>query len=99
MSKPLQDIVKEAQRIVDEAERRGITLRLFGGMAIRFRCPSATHRGLQRKYADIDFMGLSKQSKEIKRLFTELGYAPDKSSTLCKAIDDSYSTTSTKQGG
>ena len=76
MSKPLQDIVKEAQRIVDEAETRGITLRLFGGMAIRFRCPSATHRGLQRKYADIDFMGLSKQSKEIKRLFTELGYAP-----------------------
>jgi hypothetical protein len=76
MSKPLTDIVKEAQRIVDEAEARGITLRLFGGMAVRFRCPTATHRALQRKYADIDFMGLSKQSKEIKRLFTDLGYAP-----------------------
>ena len=73
---PLQDIVKEAQRIVEEAEKRGITLRLFGGMAIRFRCPSATHRGLQRKYADIDVMGLSKQSKDIKKLFIELGYTP-----------------------
>jgi hypothetical protein len=73
---PLQDIVKEAQRIVDEADKRGITLRLFGGMAIRFRCPSATHRGLQRKYADIDVMGLSKQSKDIKKLFVELGYTP-----------------------
>ena len=75
-STPLQDIVKEAQRIIDEAENRGITLRLFGGMAIRFRCPSATHRGLQRKYADIDVMGLSKQSKDIKKLFIDLGYTP-----------------------
>ncbi len=74
--KPLQDIVQEAHRIVDEAEKRGITLRLFGGMAIRFRCPSATHRGLQRKYADIDVMGLSKQSKDIKKLFIDLGYTP-----------------------
>jgi hypothetical protein len=73
---PLQDIVKEAQRIVEEAEKRSITLRLFGGMAIRFCCPSATHRGLQRKYADIDVMGLSKQSKDIKKLFIELGYTP-----------------------
>jgi hypothetical protein len=73
---PLQDIVQEAKRIVDEAEKKGITLRLFGGMAIWFRCPSATHRGLRRKYADIDFMGLSKQSKHIKTLFGELGYTP-----------------------
>jgi hypothetical protein len=73
---PLQDIVQEAQRIIEEAEKQGITLRLFGGMAIRFRCPSATHRGLQRKYADIDVMGLSKQSKDIKKLFIDLGYTP-----------------------
>jgi DNA-binding CsgD family transcriptional regulator len=75
-STPVQDIVQEAQRIVEEAEKKGIILRLFGGMAIRFRCPSATHRGLQRKYADIDVMGLSKQSKEIKKLFIDLGYTP-----------------------
>jgi len=78
LSMPLKDIVQEAERIVDAADKRSITLRLFGGMAIRFHCPSATHRGLQRKYADIDFMGLSKQSKNgaVQRLFIELGYAP-----------------------
>lgn len=43
---------------------------------MRFRCPSATHRTLARKYADIDFMGLRKQSRDMKKLFTELGYAP-----------------------
>jgi hypothetical protein len=53
-----------------------VVLRLFGGVSFYFRCPSAKHRSLQRSYVDIDFMGLAKQSKEIKRLFEELGYRP-----------------------
>ncbi len=61
---------------MDTAEQRGVVLRLFDGLAIRFRCPSATHKGLGRKYVDIDFMRLKKQSRDIKKLFTELGYAP-----------------------
>ena len=76
MSSPLADIVKEAERIVQAAEQKGVVLRLFGGMAIRFHCPSATHRSLARKYADIDFMGLSKQSGDVKKTFLELGYSP-----------------------
>lgn len=71
-----EDIVQEAKRIVDAANERGLTLRLFGGMAVRLHCPSATHRGLQRKYADIDLMGLSKQSKDLKKFFVNLGYTP-----------------------
>lgn len=43
---------------------------------MRFHCPSATHRELARKYADIDFMGLRKQSRIMKPLFLKLGYAP-----------------------
>jgi len=73
---PESDIVKEAQRIIDTAEKNNITLRLFGGLAVRFHCPSATHRELARKYADIDFMGLKKQTRGLKKLFTELGYTP-----------------------
>jgi len=73
---PLADIVKETERIIDYADKEGIVLRLFGGLAIRFHCSSATHRSLERKYADIDFMGLSKQSRNIKNLFLKLGYAP-----------------------
>jgi hypothetical protein len=45
-------------------------------MAVRFHCPSATHRLLARKYADIDFMGLRKQSRSMKKFFTDLGYTP-----------------------
>lgn len=76
-STPEADILKETQRILDTAEKRNIMLRLFGGMAVRFRCPSATHRSLERKYADIDMMGWKKQSKQIKMLFQQdLGYTP-----------------------
>jgi len=74
-SKPLSDIVDETKRILTEADRRGVTIRLFGGMAIRFHAPSATHRSLVRKYADIDVMGVRNQAKEIRKLFTDLGYS------------------------
>jgi hypothetical protein len=73
---PLVDMVQETQRILETAEKHNVVLRLFGGMAIRFRCPSATHRALERRYADVDFVGLKKQGKDIKKLFQELGYAP-----------------------
>ena len=72
---PLSNIVEESKRILAEANKRGITLRLFGGMAIRFHAPSATHRSLERKYADIDLMALKNQSKEIRKLFADLGYS------------------------
>ena len=75
-SAPVSDIVQEAQRIVDSAQENKIVLRLFGGIAVRFHCPSATHRQLARKYADIDFMGLRDQSRSMKKLFTDLGYTP-----------------------
>ncbi len=69
-------MVEETKRIINAAEGQGIMLRLFGGLAIRFRSPSATHGPLRRDYADIDFMGLRKQGKEIRKLFPTLGYAP-----------------------
>ncbi len=73
---PLEDPIEEAKRVIQVAEQKKITLRLFGGVAFFFRSPSATHRSLSRKYVDIDFMGHAKQSKEIKGLFVELGYVP-----------------------
>jgi hypothetical protein len=73
---PTVDIVQESHRILQAAEQRGIVLRLLGGLAIRIHSPSAAHRILEREYADIDLMGLRKQSKEIKTLFSDLTYSP-----------------------
>ena len=71
---PLGDLVSEADRIMEAANSRKITLKLFGGVSFFMRCPSAKHRNLQRSYVDIDFMGYAKQSREIKQLFPQLGY-------------------------
>jgi len=70
-------ISDEAKRILDEAKERGIILRLFGGVAVKYHCPSATHRSLQRSYPDLDFFGKGKQGREIRKLFTDLGYEPN----------------------
>ena len=70
-------VTDEAKRIVDEATSKGIVLRLFGGVAVRFHCPSATHRSLQRSYPDLDFFGTGKQSRMIKKLLLDLGYEPN----------------------
>ena len=70
-------ISDEAKRILDEAKGRGIILRLFGGVAVKYHCPSATHRSLQRSYPDLDFFGRGKQGREIRKLFLDLGYEPN----------------------
>jgi hypothetical protein len=70
-------ISDEAKRILHAAKERGITLRLFGGVAVKYHCPSATHRSLQRAYPDLDFFGRGKQGREIRKLFTDLGYEPN----------------------
>jgi len=70
-------ISDEAKRILDEAKERGIVLRLFGGVAVKYHCPSATHRSLQRSYPDLDFFGRGKQGREIRKLFLDLGYEPN----------------------
>jgi hypothetical protein len=70
-------ISDEAKRILDQAKEKGIVLRLFGGVAVKYHCPSATHRALQRAYPDLDFFGREKQGRQIRKLFTDLGYEPN----------------------
>jgi len=72
----LAEPLDEAKRIFESSSRRQVVLRLLGGIAVKLRCPSAQHSGLKRKYLDLDFVGLSKQSREIRKLFEEMGYEP-----------------------
>lgn len=58
------------------ADAKNVTLRLLGGIAFRLRSPSSLSGGLQRRYVDIDFVGLRNQRREINELFSELGYTP-----------------------
>jgi len=73
------DILKEANRIIETAQSEDITLRLLGGTAIGFRCPSAKRPSVSRSYPDIDLVGFKKQSRRIRELFPKLGYSPNDS--------------------
>jgi hypothetical protein len=71
------DPAEEAERIVRSAGDYGITLRLIGGLAIRFHC-HGIHSTHLREYHDIDFFGLGKQRRGIFSIFRKLGYFPNK---------------------
>jgi len=71
--------VEEAMRIIDLGQKRKVTLRLMGGFAIRIHCPKFDYLydKLQRKPAlDLDFVTYTKFRSALKKLFSELGYAP-----------------------
>jgi hypothetical protein len=75
--RPLADLVDEGRRVTDAAGRRGVHLRITGGVGIALRCPSAAAGPLSRSYADIDCVSSGKQRQEVSALFEELGYQPD----------------------
>jgi len=70
------DPVEEAKRIIDEAEKMNVTLRLLGGLAIRLHC-HGQHSSHIRACHDTDFFGLRCQSAQIEVLFKKLGYIPN----------------------
>jgi len=38
------------ERLISEAQKEGIFLRLLGGLAVKVHSPHANHRSLERKY-------------------------------------------------
>ena len=70
------DPLDEAKRIIDAGEKKGVMLRLFGGLAIRAHC-HGSHSGHLREYHDIDVYGMGKERWGIKSVFEELDYSPN----------------------
>lgn len=72
------DVIGEARRLLAAARAHGVTVRLFGGAAIALRCPSAARPPLARTYKDLDFMGLSGESRKLQEFFPAQKYSPDR---------------------
>jgi hypothetical protein len=75
---PLPDPVAEGRRIAEAAARRGLPLRLLGGVAVALLCPSSALPPLARDYADIDFATTAAARGEVSALLESLGYAGDR---------------------
>lgn len=74
----LPDVEQEMHRIISEAEKQDIFLRLIGGLAFKVHCPHATHRALEREYPDIDFVTDKENSVKLMDFLPALGYTPNK---------------------
>jgi hypothetical protein len=70
------NVVEEALRTTEQAERDGTTLRLLGGVAIRLRAEGGLHPAFEREYADLDWIVPKGKSSEAQKFFDSIGYTP-----------------------
>ena len=71
------DFADEAIKMVEEARKEDLTLRILGATAFRIHSPKnlKIHDALKRQLSDIDFAGYSKERDDLERLFTgRLGF-------------------------
>lgn len=76
----LPDIVERGLGIVDECERRGVVVRLLGGVAVYLLVSDIYSNVpfLSRTPKDIDLAAHGKDSGALTKTLTELGFEPDK---------------------
>src|SRR2546421_3351908 len=79
-----EHFVAEALRLVDEAERRGLQLRILGSLAYRLHCPQNLELfdKMERDLTDIDFAAEAGQAKAVKQFLIGQGYVPDDAITM-----------------
>ncbi|MDA4128553.1 MAG: nucleotidyltransferase family protein [Thaumarchaeota archaeon] len=68
--------LEAATAIILEGDRRGVRLRLFGGIAFKAICASANDPLFERSNKDIDIFGRREDAREIMRVMVQLGYRP-----------------------
>jgi hypothetical protein len=76
---PFELLNNEHNRIIAEANRCGVTMRLLGALAFELRCSrsAALRVELGRTLSDLDYLALTKQWDDVVRLLTSLGYSFD----------------------
>jgi len=80
---PSHIFLEEAIKIVEEADKQGLILRVMGGVGIALHCPES--RDLMKRlgrleaggqeFTDIDLMAYRRQRNQMKTLFEGIGYS------------------------
>ena len=95
---PTEVFVKESEKIVDQANKEGLTLRILGGLAIAMHCKNQvdfakklgrTGTGVVagQEYSDIDFVAYRKYRDKLKEFFNKIGYVKRRA-TLSSAASE-----------
>jgi len=74
----LPDLEEEMGRLISEAQKADIFLRVLGGLAVKVHSPNARHRSLSRKYPDIDFVTDKASAQKLNDFLPTMGYTPNK---------------------
>ena len=72
----LSDMVDEAVRVAEEADREEVALRLLGGVAVKVRASDGLQPAFERDYADLDWITPKGKSSQTQKFFESLGYVP-----------------------
>ncbi len=73
-----QSFLAESTRIVGEAAKQGLTLRVMGACAVLIHCPKYRHllTSLGREVTDMDFVSYSKYNLAVEKFFRGIEYNP-----------------------
>jgi hypothetical protein len=74
----LADIYQEGLRLVAEAAKANIKMRLLGGLAVRYHSPSAVREPWKRFYQDIDVVIAKAAKGSMENFMTAQGYESSK---------------------
>jgi hypothetical protein len=95
---PTKVFLQEAETLVEEAEKKGIILRIMGGLGVAMHCQEFREFAMKlgrtgtgvvkgQEYSDIDFMAYRKHRNKIKDFFSDMGYAKRRA-TLSSAASE-----------
>jgi len=75
LRKQEEEFFEIANGVLEEAKKRGVTLRLLGAIAFRSHCPKYKfiQYSLGRALTDIDFAGYSREASRVQRVFLDIG--------------------------
>jgi hypothetical protein len=74
----LANLEDEMYRLISEAQKQEIFLRVLGGLAVKIHSSHASHRSLERHYPDIDFVTDKASAKKLVDFLPAMGYTPNK---------------------
>ncbi|MBS7621195.1 hypothetical protein KEJ32_03670 [Candidatus Bathyarchaeota archaeon] len=74
-----EELLNEALKLVEEAKKKGLVLKIMGAIAIRIHCPSFCQilTKLGRSLSDIDFAAYSNQASDVLKFLKDFGYQED----------------------
>jgi hypothetical protein len=77
MSAPFDTrLPEEGEGLVAAAQRRGVTVRLMGGVGIRLLLGERCHRALERPYRDLDVIVRRRDARELEAVLADRGWDP-----------------------